>query len=144
MLSRSYSACRHFGTIFKAEINYKVNISPSCLTKISCGKDTCKSLCCNEQLLRLTAPSIHDKKDWDQFQIIDFKPKQPGDYDIDIKIQYCGVCGSDVRILLACPPSPLLNSCAYTRSIRLRAAGVTLFLYVDLLGYHSSCRPHQL
>lgn len=28
--------------------------------------------------------------------MIDFKPKPPGDYDVDLKVEYCGVCGSDV------------------------------------------------
>lgn len=47
----------------------------------------------------LTDPrSIHDTKNWDQFKLIDFKPKQVEDYDIDIKIEYCGVCGSDVSV----------------------------------------------
>lgn len=31
--------------------------------------------------------------------MIDFKPKQFGDYDIDAKIEYCGVCGSDMHTL---------------------------------------------
>lgn len=44
------------------------------------------------------AISIHDTKNWDQFEVIDFQPKEFGDYDLDIKIDYCGVCGSDVRV----------------------------------------------
>lgn len=41
--------------------------------------------------------SIENTEDWNNFKLIDFKPKPAGDYDIDIKIYYCGVCGSDVR-----------------------------------------------
>jgi hypothetical protein len=41
--------------------------------------------------------SVHDTQKWDQFKVIDFKPKAPEDYDIDVKIEYCGICGSDVR-----------------------------------------------
>lgn len=43
---------------------------------------------------------IHDVKHWDQFKVIDFEPKKIEDYDIDIKIEFCGVCGSDVRVHL--------------------------------------------
>ncbi|KAG6846477.1 hypothetical protein H0H93_013715, partial [Arthromyces matolae] len=39
--------------------------------------------------------AIHDTKHWDKFEVIDFKPKTAGDYDIDIKVEFCGVCGSD-------------------------------------------------
>jgi hypothetical protein len=44
---------------------------------------------------RYTA-SVTDTKIWDQLKLIDFEPKKFEDYDIDIKIEYCGVCGSDV------------------------------------------------
>ncbi len=44
------------------------------------------------------ATSIRDTKNWDKFEVIDFQPKEPGDYDLDIKIDYCGVCGSDVSV----------------------------------------------
>ena len=40
---------------------------------------------------------VHDVKNWDEFQVISFKPKDFGEYDVDIKIEYCGVCASDVR-----------------------------------------------
>ncbi|TFK37300.1 NADPH-dependent alcohol dehydrogenase [Crucibulum laeve] len=43
--------------------------------------------------------AIHDTKDWKNFKVIDFEPKQFDDYDIDIKIEYCGVCGSDVHTI---------------------------------------------
>jgi len=44
--------------------------------------------------------SVHDTKNWDKLDVIDFKPKRFEDYDIDIKIEYCGVCGSDVSLLV--------------------------------------------
>ncbi|KAK3902141.1 chaperonin 10-like protein [Staphylotrichum tortipilum] len=34
---------------------------------------------------------------WTQPQRIEFKPKPFGDYDIDVKITCCGVCGSDLH-----------------------------------------------
>lgn len=40
--------------------------------------------------------SIHDTSKWEDFRVVDIKPKPRGDYDVDIKIEYCGVCGSDV------------------------------------------------
>ncbi|EAU87437.2 NADPH-dependent alcohol dehydrogenase [Coprinopsis cinerea okayama7 len=45
--------------------------------------------------------SIKDTSKWDQFEVIDFKPKTPGDRDVDIKIDYCGVCGSDLHTITA-------------------------------------------
>ncbi|KAF8191215.1 NADPH-dependent alcohol dehydrogenase [Pholiota molesta] len=41
--------------------------------------------------------AVHDTNEWDKFDLIDFKPKPQGDYDVDVKIEYCGVCGSDVH-----------------------------------------------
>ncbi|KAF8153810.1 chaperonin 10-like protein [Crassisporium funariophilum] len=52
--------------------------------------------------------AIHDTKNWDKFDVIDFKPKQFGDYDIDIKIEYCGVCGSDVHSVTGGWGEPIL------------------------------------
>ncbi|KAF8639289.1 hypothetical protein AX17_001600 [Amanita inopinata Kibby_2008] len=52
--------------------------------------------------------AIHDTKHWDEFQVIDFKPKEPGDYDIDIKIEYCGVCASDVHTITGGWGEPLM------------------------------------
>ncbi|KAH9477374.1 NADP-dependent alcohol dehydrogenase 6 [Psilocybe cubensis] len=43
--------------------------------------------------------AIENTDDWSNFKVIDFKPKPAGDYDIDIKIAYCGVCGSDVHTI---------------------------------------------
>ncbi|KAF9464013.1 NADPH-dependent alcohol dehydrogenase [Collybia nuda] len=43
--------------------------------------------------------AVHDTKNWTTFELIDFEPKPFEDYDIDIKIEYCGVCGSDVHTI---------------------------------------------
>jgi len=40
---------------------------------------------------------INDQKDWKTFKKQEFKPKKFGPNDIDIKIECCGVCGSDVH-----------------------------------------------
>ncbi|TFK98002.1 GroES-like protein [Pterulicium gracile] len=53
----------------------------------------------NSEQTKWRGYAIHDNKKWDEFKVIDFQPKQPGDYDIDVKIAYCGVCGSDVHTL---------------------------------------------
>lgn len=42
---------------------------------------------------------VHDVKKWTEFALIEFEPKPFEDYDIDIKIEYCGVCGSDVSTI---------------------------------------------
>ncbi|KIW12846.1 hypothetical protein PV08_08033 [Exophiala spinifera] len=40
---------------------------------------------------------ISDQKKWTEFKKQEFTPKKFGDHDIDIKIECCGVCGSDVH-----------------------------------------------
>ena len=40
--------------------------------------------------------SVHDTKKWSEFKLIDFESKRFEDYDVEVKIDYCGVCGSDV------------------------------------------------
>ncbi|KAF5378571.1 hypothetical protein D9615_007128 [Tricholomella constricta] len=52
--------------------------------------------------------AIRDTKHWDSFEVIDFNPKQFEDYDIDIKIEYCGVCGSDVHTITGGWGEPML------------------------------------
>jgi hypothetical protein len=47
-------------------------------------------------LICLCISSVHDTKKWHDFKLIEFQPKAFEDYDVDIKIEYCGVCGSDV------------------------------------------------
>jgi len=42
---------------------------------------------------------IEDQKKWTEFKKKEFKPKKFGDHDIDIKIECCGVCGSDVHTI---------------------------------------------
>jgi hypothetical protein len=53
-------------------------------------------------LTRVNITSIHDTKKWNEFKLIEFQPKAFEDYDVDIKIEYCGVCGSDVRLSVHC------------------------------------------
>jgi hypothetical protein len=38
--------------------------------------------------------AVHDTSKWTEFKVIDFKPKTADEYDVDIAIQYCGICGS--------------------------------------------------
>jgi len=40
---------------------------------------------------------VHDVKKWSDVKKTEFDPKPFGDYDIDIKIIACGVCGSDIH-----------------------------------------------
>ncbi|KAF9555977.1 GroES-like protein [Agrocybe pediades] len=51
----------------------------------------------NEEIKEWKGYAVKDLKAWERPELIDFQPKQFGDYDIDIKIEYCGVCGSDVH-----------------------------------------------
>ncbi|KAF9486199.1 NADPH-dependent alcohol dehydrogenase [Pholiota conissans] len=43
--------------------------------------------------------AVHDTNNWEKFDVINIKPRPQGDYDVDIKIEYCGVCGSDVHTI---------------------------------------------
>lgn len=52
--------------------------------------------------------AVTDTKKWDQLEIIDFKPKTQGDFDVDVKIQFCGVCGSDLHTVSAGWGEPML------------------------------------
>ncbi|KAH0579511.1 hypothetical protein H2248_002366 [Termitomyces sp. 'cryptogamus'] len=52
--------------------------------------------------------AIHDTEKWDKFEVIDFEPKRAEDYDIDIKIEFCGVCGSDVHTITGGWGHPIL------------------------------------
>jgi Zn-dependent alcohol dehydrogenase len=42
---------------------------------------------------------ISDMKKWSDFSKKEIKPKQFNDNDVDIKIECCGVCGSDVHTI---------------------------------------------
>ncbi|KAI9754685.1 MAG: Rho GTPase [Chaenotheca gracillima] len=42
---------------------------------------------------------IESQKDWSTFKKQEFKPKPFGDNDVDIKIEACGVCSSDVHTI---------------------------------------------
>lgn len=42
---------------------------------------------------------IEDPKKWTEFHKNELTPKPFGDYDVDIKIQACGVCASDLHTI---------------------------------------------
>lgn len=42
---------------------------------------------------------VDSPKTWSTFKKQDLKPKPFGDKDIDVKIECCGVCGSDVHTI---------------------------------------------
>lgn len=46
-----------------------------------------------------TGFQVHSADTWTEFHKNEFQPKPFGDYDVDIKIECCGVCGSDVHTL---------------------------------------------
>jgi len=43
--------------------------------------------------------TVESPKTWNTFKKTEIKPKPFGEYDIDVKIEACGVCGSDVHTL---------------------------------------------
>ncbi|KAF8200233.1 NADPH-dependent alcohol dehydrogenase [Pholiota molesta] len=52
--------------------------------------------------------AVKDTEHWDQPELIDFEPKRFEDYDVDVKIEYCGVCGSDVHTVTGGWGKPML------------------------------------
>ena len=44
--------------------------------------------------------AVHDCSKWTEFKVIDFQPKTADEYDVDIAIEYCGICGSDVHTIV--------------------------------------------
>ncbi|MCJ1349645.1 hypothetical protein MMC31_007886 [Peltigera leucophlebia] len=54
---------------------------------------------------------VTDKKNWSDFKKQEFKPKPFEEYDIDIKIEACGVCGSDVHTITGGWGEPNLPLC---------------------------------
>ncbi|SCV73976.1 BQ2448_6406 [Microbotryum intermedium] len=52
--------------------------------------------------------AIHDTNKYTEFEVIDFMPKTFGDYDIEIKINCCGVCSSDVHTVTGGWGEPIL------------------------------------
>lgn len=48
---------------------------------------------------KFTGFQVNGPDTWLEFHKNEFQPKPFGDYDIDIKIECCGVCGSDVHTI---------------------------------------------
>ena len=46
-----------------------------------------------------TGYAASSKADWDRLKPLAFTPKPFEDWDVDIKITHCGVCGSDLHTL---------------------------------------------
>jgi alcohol dehydrogenase (NADP+) len=49
---------------------------------------------------------------WSDFKLHEYKPRAFTEYDVDVKISHCGVCGSDVH------------------TIKNQGVGVSLLLFV--------------
>jgi len=43
--------------------------------------------------------AVNSPETWDKFEVIDFEPKRMEEYDVEIAINCCGVCGSDVHTI---------------------------------------------
>ncbi|KAK0183986.1 NADPH-dependent alcohol dehydrogenase [Armillaria mellea] len=52
--------------------------------------------------------AIHDTSKWTEFKVIDFIPKTFDEEDVDIKIDYCGICGSDLHTITGGWGQPML------------------------------------
>lgn len=43
--------------------------------------------------------AVHSRERWSDFKLLEYKPRAFTEYDVDVKISHCGVCGSDVHTL---------------------------------------------
>jgi len=48
---------------------------------------------------KFTGFQVNGPETWTEFHKNEFDPKPFGDYDVDVKIECCGVCGSDVHTI---------------------------------------------
>jgi alcohol dehydrogenase (NADP+) len=48
---------------------------------------------------KFTGFQVDSAETWLDFKKTEFQPKPFGDYDVDIKIECCGVCASDVHTI---------------------------------------------
>jgi alcohol dehydrogenase (NADP+) len=81
--------------------------------------------------------AIKDIKNWDKLELIDFKPKEQGDFDVDVKIQFCGVCGSDLHTATGGwgePILPLIPGHEITGTVVKVGPKVTEFKIGDRVG----------
>src|ERR1700728_3341555 len=46
-----------------------------------------------------TGFQVNGPETWTEFHKNEFQPKPFGDYDVDIKIEACGVCASDIHTI---------------------------------------------
>lgn len=48
---------------------------------------------------KFTGFQVNGPDTWLEFNKNEFQPKPFGDYDVDVKIEACGVCGSDLHTI---------------------------------------------
>jgi alcohol dehydrogenase (NADP+) len=48
---------------------------------------------------KFTGFQVNGPETWLEFHKNEFQPKPFGDYDVDVKIECCGVCASDVHTI---------------------------------------------
>lgn len=58
--------------------------------------------------LKFKGYAVKDPKKWDQLEVIEYTPKTKGDRDVDIKIECCGVCASDLHTISGGWGEPIL------------------------------------
>jgi len=81
--------------------------------------------------------AVHDVQRWTEFKVIDFKPKTADEYDVDIAIQYCGICGSDVHTITGGwgeIPLPLISGHEITGTVQKVGSKVSEFKVGDRVG----------
>ncbi|KAH8831127.1 GroES-like protein [Flagelloscypha sp. PMI_526] len=58
--------------------------------------------------LQFKGYAVHDTSKWTEFKLIEFQPKTFEADDVDIKVECCGVCGSDVHTITGGWGQPVL------------------------------------
>lgn len=81
---------------------------------------------------KFTGFQVNSAETWQDFKKQQFDPKPFGDYDVDIKIECCGVCASDVHTIKGdwgAQPYPLAVG---------HGKSVPLFMGINLRNTHKS------
>ena len=78
---------------------------------------------------KFTGFQVESAETWLDFKKQEFDPKPFGDYDVDIKIECCGVCASDIHTVRGdwgAQPYPLAVGHGETSACAVRTARLSV------------------
>ncbi|GJN92920.1 hypothetical protein Rhopal_005963-T1 [Rhodotorula paludigena] len=84
--------------------------------------------------LKFRGYAVKDTNKWTEFDVVDFEPMGVRDDTVDIEVEFCGICGSDVHTLTGgwgAPHLPLVSGHEIAGTVRSVGAGVKEFKQGD-------------